>query len=404
MTQPTEKLYINDSLTLAFRAKILGKSQWQNQPSLLLDRSAFYPEGGGQPGDHGHLVCNGKKVEVVDVQIDAEGLVHHLTDHPTEEGFEQGEVIDGEVEGHRRRDYMSQHTGQHMLSAMIEKTMDMPTMSARLGSKSGTIDVKGDPEKFTKTQLQAIEDAINVLVLKDLPIDILYPTPEALVDLGLRRAPKVSENIRIIKVGDFDCTPCGGTHCQRTGQVGPVKIMGTERYKGLTRLSFLAGKRTLDYLSRQDSILSDLTNLVGCAPEELQSHFTRQRDELKRANQELGVFRAQAIRHEAANLIEQWAGDHRPRILVREAEDLKASRQLAAALIQNANTLILIASREDDQQDWRLILTRSDDHDFDCGAWFRNQGKSAGARGGGRPNRAEGSLPGDMDPNALVLL
>ena len=400
----SEKLYLNDSLRLNFTAHIHSQSQWHGRPSVLLDRSAFYPEGGGQPGDHGRLIHDSGEFQVMDVQIAEDGSIHHVLEGDASGVLKPGDAISGQIDEKRRRDYMSQHTGQHMLSAMIDQTLDMPTISARLGSKSGTIDVEGDSAIFTPTQIRTIEDAVNHLVLKDLPIEVLYPNSEELATLGLRRAPKVVNNIRIIKVGGFDCTPCGGTHCHRTGQVGPVKIVAAERYKGLTRLSFLAGTRAIDYLSEQAALLNGLAASVGCAAAELQGHFDRLREELKAQSQELGIFRAQVIRNEATALLEQWEDAAEPRILIREREDLKTSRQLAALLSQREDILVLIASREEADQDWRLILTRGEQRAFDCGAWFRNTGKAAGARGGGKPNRAEGRLGGDADPQALTLL
>lgn len=404
MTQPaTSRLYLNDSLALDFEATVLQTTTYGDHASIILDQSSFYPEGGGQPGDTGTLNTDDHLIKVVDVQVDKAGLVHHLLPSPND-SLLVGCKVSGRVDKDRRTDYMSQHTGQHMLSALVEQELGMPTISARLGSQSSTIDVDGPPERFTPEAIANLESQLNALVLEDRPVETLYPNAEELTGLGLRRAPKVTENIRIIAVERFDATPCGGTHCMRTGQVGPIKILSRERYKGLTRLSFLAGKRTLDYYAKQDQLLGKLCKAMGCAGEELGGHFQRLQEELKQTRQQLGHLRGQAIRQEVAQLLEKDAAYFTPpKLFVREGEDLRTSRQFAASLAANPNAAAIILTREASGDDWRAILMSGDNQNFDCGAWFRGPGKQHGARGGGKPQRAEGILPHDCALEQLTF-
>jgi len=399
----TDRLYSNDSLALSFGATLLGATYYQKKPALVLDRSAFYPEGGGQPGDWGTLTTGKHSITVTDVQVDDAGVVYHLVNQAPASP-DTGIAVQGMIDGERRRDYMSQHTGQHMLSSLLDQTLDMPTVSARLGSTTSTIDLEGDPDRFDPATVAELESRLNTLVLEDRPIRILYPTQAELSQIGLRRAPKVAEGIRIIEIEGFDLTPCGGTHCRSTGQVGPIKLVGKERYKGLTRLSFLAGTRALRYLTQHSNLLLEACASVGCNPEELLGHFQRQREELKTQGQVLGQLRSQIIRAEVQEILaEPETAFQEPRVFVRESEDQRSSRLFAGALAEHPQLIALIASREQDNQDWRIILLSGSARDFDCGAWFRGPGKVLGARGGGKPFRAEGLLPADVDPRQLQL-
>lgn len=396
----TTKLYQDDSLQLQFSSRIVGALPFGDQPAIQLSATAFYPEGGGQPGDHGHLIIDGHQVEVIDVQIDNAEQIHHLVrDIPS---MAIGDAVTGMVDERRRRDFMSQHTGQHMLSALVDQTMACPTISARLGSQHGTIDVDGDPDIFTPEKMAALEIQLQAVVLEDRPLGILYPNAEELVKLGLRRAPKVSEGIRIIEISGFDKTPCGGTHCQRTGQVGPIKIIGKERYKGMTRLSFLAGQRALHYLWQNNQTLQTLAQEVGCAPGELAGQYQKLRSETKALQQQVGLLRSQLITAEVDDILSQLSDDDMvQQVHIREGEAYRASRQFAIALAEHPKMVAIVASREEKGADWRIMVIRGNEADFNCGAWFRGPGKTAGARGGGKPDRAEGILKGDVDPHSL---
>ena len=148
-SMPTERLHLTDSLLLRFEARVLKAAEWNGAPSVLLDRTAFYAEGGGQLGDQGVLHWEGGELTVTDVQISDAGEVHHILSQPAP-GAIVGLVVRGAIDEQRRRDFMSQHTGQHMLSRALLDVAGAETVSSRLGSETSTIDLS----------LPSIDDAV----------------------------------------------------------------------------------------------------------------------------------------------------------------------------------------------------------------------------------------------------
>jgi alanyl-tRNA synthetase len=292
---------------------------------------------------------------------------------------------------------MSQHTGQHMLSAAFFQVAEMETVSARLGSESSTIDL-GAPDVSDEV-IHAAEDLVNGLVLEDRPVQPLYPSVDELADLGLRRPPKVSEDIRVIQVSGYDITPCGGTHCHRTGQVGPVRVTGLERYKGLTRVTFLAGARALRYLRQRDELLRDTARELGCGAPEILDVFASLRKELRDQSQALGKTRAELTGHLVKTLHDAHppADGFTPILAIRPDDDLVSVRKLASALAGRSDVLALAAGRDPKSGDWAVTVERGDAVDLHVGNWFREKSKALGGRGGGRPERAEGRWPAAVD-------
>ncbi len=253
----TERLYLNDSWLREFDALVVAHGEYAGRASLLLERSAFYPESGGQMATRGQLAG----MAVCDVQQDSEGRVHHLLDGelPT-----VGERIKGRIDGSRRRVHMAQHTGQHLLSRALLEVAKADTLSSRLGETACTLDIP--QAKLADGLLARAEALVNAVIDDDIEVETLYPNADQLAQLKLRRAAKVEDNIRIIKVGDFDVTPCGGTHCTRSSQVGLLAITNTERHKGGLRLSFVAGQRARKRLTRDSAALLQLSKRLSCGP------------------------------------------------------------------------------------------------------------------------------------------
>lgn len=401
----TERLYLRDTSSLAFHGRLLRRASLGGKPSLILDRSGFFPEGGGQPGDRGELRLGGARVPVVDTQIDDDGWVHHLLGEVSEvdlinaiNAINEGDEVAGSVDAARRRDFMSQHTGQHMLSSALLQAAGAETVSARLGEGVSTIDVAVDA--LDDRALHRAEDLTNDVVMSDAVIRVLFPDADELRALPLRRAPKVAEGIRVIDIEGFDCSPCGGTHCARTGQVGPVRVSSIERYKGLWRVSFLAGRRALGDHRDKDAALRELARSLSCGPFDVAASLERLRAELRERSDLLGSARGELTRLLAeATLAAHPPADAGPtRIaLAREGDDLAAARALAAALVQRPDVVALVASRPRDGGDWQVVVERGKSAAFDCGAWVKAAAQRHGGRGGGRLERAEGRLPGAAD-------
>ncbi len=402
---PTEKLYWNDPFAVAFEAKVARVASFGGASSIVLDRSLFYPEGGGQLGDRGVLVVGDRTIAVRDTQVDDEGTIHHLVDALPEEPLED-RAATGEIDRARRRDFMSQHTAQHVLSRALIESARADTVSARLGADSCTID--GDEAgrgAVAEAAVARAEDLVNDLVMSDLAVRSLFPTPEELAALPLRKAPKVTSGVRVIEIEGFDHTPCGGTHVTRTGQIGPVKITGLERHKGGTRVSFAAGRRALDDARAKEAILRDLARSFTCGHHDVPGAVAKLRADLKARTDAFAVARGELVQLLAERVLaEHPSVDGGTRVvLVREGDDLPTLRALATALARRPDVIAFVASRDRDSGDLLIVVERgASAAPFDAGAWLKRTAAAHGGRGGGRADRAEGRLGGGVDLSAVT--
>ena len=195
------RLYYTDSYLRAFPATVLERSELAGAPAAVLDRTAFYPTSGGQPHDTGRLGA----ARVLDVQVrEPDQQVLHLLDAPLEPG-----PVEGEIDWIRRFDHMQQHTGQHILSQALLRVAGAETIGFHLGPESVSIDLPSPP---SERQIGEAEDLANQIVTGNLPVRAWFPDPAELRELPLRKPPEVAGPVRLVAIGDFDLSPCGGTH------------------------------------------------------------------------------------------------------------------------------------------------------------------------------------------------
>ena len=390
---PTVRLYYDDPLLLDFTATVVGHGVLDNTPSVLLDRTAFYPESGGQMADRGRL----GGAAIADVQVDDDGQVHHV--------LEGGALLDvgtsaaGVVDRGRRRVHMALHTGQHMLSRALTDIAFAATVSSRLGETTCTIDV--DRETLDERLVAEAEALVNSVVDDDAPIRAFFPTPSELAALPLRRAPKVTENIRVIVIGDLDVSPCGGTHCTRTAQVGLLRVLGIERYKGKARVTFSAGPRARRELRDEAAVLRDLGRAFTCGPRDVPTAVEKLRRELGSARETLGHARGRLADVAAAELAAAAAGDPEHRaVAVLDDVDVEILRRIAGRITALPDATAFLASRT--ESGLAVMISRGQTSRLDCGVLLKRIAAAAKGRGGGRPEHAEGRLPADADWPALV--
>jgi len=377
----TERLYHADSYLREFTARVVAHAAWKGAPSVVLDRTAFYPEAGGQLGDRG--VLGG--VAVVDVQVDDDGVVHHLIG----EGAALpaiGDEAGGAIDWARRRQHMAQHTGQHMLSAALVKAAAAPTASARLGESGCTIDLARD--RIPEAELARAEELANSIVDDDVAIRAWFPEPAELATLALRREPKVDDHVRVIAIGDFDLSPCGGTHCARTAQVGTLRILGAERYKGMTRITFAAGARARAELAARDAALRTLAAAFTCAPAEVPVAVDKMRRDLAGARDSLKEQRERLADLTGAALIASADAD--ARVVASIAGDVELVRAVAVKIVAAGRDAVLCAPSAEGSA---VVIARAAGSTLDCGALLGAIAKATGGRGGGKPERAEGRVP-----------
>jgi len=219
------RLYYSDPYRTEFQARVIERTSVQAQPGVVLDCTCFYPTSGGQPHDEGTL--NG--VPVINVlEREDKAIVHVLAAEL------DADVVHGAIDWQRRFDHMQQHTGQHILSQAFLKMLNAETVGFHLGKEASTIDI--DKAPLAAVQLDTVENLANEIVFADLPVKTYFVAEAELANLPLRKLPVVDMPIRIVEVEGFDYSPCGGTHCRRTGEVGLIKITRAERRGQDTRV------------------------------------------------------------------------------------------------------------------------------------------------------------------------
>lgn len=377
----TIRLYHEDAYRRTFDATVVAHAAWKDRAAVVLDQTAFYPEAGGQLGDHG--VLGGTRV--VDTQELDSGAIAHVVegDLPA-----VGARVTGELDWARRRQHMAQHTAQHLLSGTLLDRAQAATASARLGESALTIDVTRD--RIPEAELAAAEQLANDLVDDDLAVRAWFPAPDELAALKLRRDPKVTDSIRVVAIGDYDFSPCGGTHCARTSQLGAIRIAGAERYKGMTRVTFTAARRARAELFARDHTLRVLAAQFSCAPADVPAAIDKLRRDTEAAAAGTTALRGRLATQIAAQLATGAASEARPPIIAALPDgDPELVRGVAAKLVAAGRDALLSAT---DDSGTTVVLFRAAGSTLDCGALWKQLAARCGGRGGGRAERAEGKL------------
>ena len=290
------KLYYQDPYIRTFTATVLEHGiEADGTPYVVLDQTAFYPTGGGQPCDRGTIA----EVEVTAVE-EVDGKIHHRLINPLPDGKVN---VEGVIAWDRRFDHMQQHLGQHILSAAFEQLFDVETVGFHMGEEIVTIDLN-KPE-LTEDMIGEAEQLANAIVFENRTVTARFIDPAELATLPLRKAPTVNENIRIVTVADFDFSPCGGTHPVRTGEVGPIKTLGYEKNRGNIRLTFVCGLRTIRVMNEKQNILKVLSKMMTCGEAELVGNLTRLQTERKEGDRLYQEAKAKLLHYEALDLVGQ---------------------------------------------------------------------------------------------------
>lgn len=402
----TEKLYWQDPHQSAFEIPngSFTIAEHAGKTAIVLERTLFYPEGGGQLGDTGSLVIGGREIAIVDTQITDAGSILHVLETALPPDVQPSSAnITGVIDMDRRRDHMAQHTAQHALSRALADIAKAETVSARLGSSSCTIDA--DKPGISDGDLHKVEDLVNGLIHSDVEVRAHYPDADALAKMPLRKQPtKGGETVRIIEIAEFDLTPCGGTHCTRTGQIGQARIVGVEKYKGMLRISFVAGLRALVDARTKHAALAQIGADLTCGISEVPAAVTKLRANLKDARTQLDVARSELADFVARAAVERASPDSELLTLERSNDDIATLRLLVNKVTAAAPHLIVLAASHDPATDELIFVLQrgaKTPNALDCGATVQALSKAYGGRGGGRPERAEGRFPKSVPPDAI---
>ena len=261
--------YYTDPYTVDFEADILEVFQVDQNIGVVLDKTFFYPTSGGQEHDTGTI--NG--VPVVDV-VDQDGRVVHLLSDQISAGRARCSI-----DWRRRFENMQQHTGQHILSAALENLFDIQTASSRLGESIGTIDLSRQP---SENELQAAVELANRIVQENREVVIHFADNSSIGSFKLRKPPKVDGTIRIVEVKDYDFSPCGGTHCTHTSEVGVILTGNMEKVKAsLTRIEFACGNRAVKHYYDLHKSATESARLLSTVAVEIPAGIEKLKTQLR---------------------------------------------------------------------------------------------------------------------------
>ena len=370
----TEKLYYQDPYQTTFTARVLTCEPSKGGCLVTLDRTAFYPEGGGQPADHG--VLGG--VTVTDVH-EKDGVIFHTCDKVVE----LGSTVEGSIDWTRRFDHMQQHSGEHILSGLLCSLYDCSNVGFHLGADTVTIDYD---RELTWEQVLEAERQANEAIWRDTPAEITFPAPDALAQLDYRSKKELTGQVRIVSFPGADCCACCGTHVRRAGEVGLIKVLSCQKFREGVRLEILCGQRAYRYLSRIYEQDHAVARLLSVKPQDAFAAVERQNAELTAAKLRMTELEDRLFALRAQSLAGR--GDV---LLLEPPMRPDGARKLADTAARAAGGLAAVFAGERDSYVYALVYAGG----ADISPLVKRLNSALSGRGGGRNGFAQGSIQAD---------
>ena len=369
----TQKLYYLDAHQKTFTAAVLSCVPGKHGYDVVLDRTCFYPEGGGQPGDTGSL----SGVRVTDTHERGDEIVH-FCDAP----LAVGETVEGAIDYDRRFSFMQLHSGEHILSGIVHRRFGYENVGFHMGTDFVTIDFSG---MLGPDDLAAVEAEANEWIWKNIPIRITWPSPDELAAIPYRSKKELTGQVRIVTIPEVDICACCGTHVSNTGEIGFVKIFSCVKFHEGVRLEILCGMRAYDYVNLLIDQNRKNSALLSAKPTETNAAASRAMEELNavkyRASQlENELFSLKAKNYEGASDV----------LLFEALMSPDAVRRFADAILSNCTGRIAIFAG-DDKEGYKYALCRKDG---DLRQLVKELNAVCHGRGGGKPFFAQGSVAG----------
>jgi alanyl-tRNA synthetase len=373
------RLYHTDSYLATFDARVVERADGGRR--IYLDRTAFYPTSGGQPFDVGTL----GGVAVTDVVDEGERIAHLLSEPLAENTV----GVTGAIDWSRRFDHMQQHTGQHLLSAVLAELFGHQTVSVHFGAHTSSLDL--DAGAITRDDVIAAERRVNELVVANRPIAVSFEDPGAAT--GLRKATAREGTLRVVTIEGIDRSACGGTHVRSTGEIGPVLVRKIDRVKKQVRLEFVCGLRAVRRARADFDLLSRLAQGLSASLDEIPALVESQAERLRGADAERRRLEAELHAYRARLLYDAAEPDVsgvRRAIQRRDTGSLEELRGLAQAFCILPKS-VFVGAVDDPPA---VLLAASDDSGLDAGRVLKAALASVGGRGGGSARMAQVSVPG----------
>ncbi len=365
----TVKLYYENAYTQDFTAVVQSCEAVKNGFAVTLDRTAFYPEGGGQPADHGTL----GEARVLDVH-EKDGVVTHLCDRALSVGAEVG----GRIDWARRFDHMQQHSGEHIISGLLCSTFHCDNVGFHMGADVVTIDYNAP---ITWEQALEVERRANAYIWADHPIRIWYPSAEELAALPYRSKKELTGAVRITEFPGADRCACCGTHVSSSGQVGLLKLLSCQKFRDGVRLELLCGQRALDCLAAGWEQARQIGQALSVKPQSAFAAVSRLQEELLSLKEKAARLEEADFAHVAAQY--RGAGSV---LHIAEPLDGDDARRLCDAIAKAAGGRCAVFAGQDGDYRYAVIESGGDLRQF-----IKDMNTALHGRGGGRDGFAQGS-------------
>ena len=369
----TEKLYYQDSHRSTFEAKVLSCEQEKDGYRIVLDRTVFFPEGGGQYADSGFL----DQVEVTDVH-EKDGVVYHYTREP----LEPGQEVKGRILWDVRFERMQQHTGEHIVSGLVHQKFGYDNVGFHLGEDYCTMDFNGP---ITREELKEIERMANEAVFQDLDVISSFPSEEERSQMEYRSKIELTGPVQIITIPGYDVCACCAPHMKKTGEIGLIKLVHMDHYKGGERITMLAGIRALRDYEEKEKNVKEISVLLCAKERETAEAVSRLKEEHKEQKERLASLQQKLLRYQADEIqVEEHT------LVFDSGLSGNGPRELMNLLLNRGAKIALVFAGNDTEGYRYVIGSRSED--------VRPVGKmlnqAFNGRGGGKKEMIQGSLTG----------
>ncbi len=379
----TDRIYYEDCYLCSFDARIVDRGA--DDCRVYLDRTAFYPASGGQPHDTGML--GGERViEVID---EGDRIVHRMARSV------QTDLVKGEIDWERRYDHMQQHTGQHLLSAVLVELFGFETLSFHMGAEVSSIEVH--TKALTESQIEQAEERANAITREARAVHILFEESGTIANL--RKPSDRTGTLRVIEIEGLDRSACGGTHVRSTAEIGPIQIRKLEKIRGNVRIEFVCGNRAIRRAREDFRILTEASKLGATGLDEVPEYIAALRQKLADSEKARERIALELARLEADRLYESTpvSSDGIRRIMLRVEAIDEAVRSKLSAFVRNSKAVALAIGSEPPG----VMVAASPDSGIDAGAVLKDVLSRFGGRGGGSQTRAQGKLPCTNAASAL---
>jgi alanyl-tRNA synthetase len=373
MAEKTRRLYFENPYQVEFEANVIQRLTHRENPAVILDKTCFYPEGGGQPADKGTL----DGVSVVHVLEKDDQIIHVL------ENDISPDAVRGEIDWGIRFDHMQQHAGQHILSQCFVHLFDAATRSFHLGEETSTLEV--DMRNMNDEEAERVERCANNVVFQNKEIKSCFYREEEIDQVRLRRPTKKTGDVRVVEVSDFDSTACGGTHPRRTGEIGTIKILRWDRIRDNVRLEFICGRRALQDYTRKHRDLRTLSNSLTVDDKEIVASFEKIRSDLKMQKRINRRMQEKVVQYEANDVVRKAEGLIIKRIFTERSQD--EIRLLALHIIRKGEFVALFGLEMEERI--HVFLACAESLGLDMRELVPVVSPMIGGKGGGRPSLVE---------------